>query len=230
MKNEFVKRITFFTLVFVILTSVNGFAAEILYQNDFRSHGDSLKRLSGSYQTGHHRISNLGGRNIMELRTGIAANNTRRQYGVLFGEENWQSYTMSIAMKGHQYLTHSMGVIFNYRGGQNYYSLTWTNGKVGNLHVQMGTPRLCLTRGGIYDMGVILEEAAFPEGVDPLLWHHYRIETKNNTIYVYLDDIKEPIFKYKDTDFIDGGKAGLAVYSNYFVSSPGYFGNLVIYK
>lgn len=230
MNRKFLRRIAAFTLIFVIMASCNVLSADVLYQNGFQTPGEQLKRLSGSYQTGHNRVANLGGRGVLELRTGIASNNTQRQYGVVFGDENWSGYSVSVDMKGHQYLTHSMGVIFNYRDGQNYYSLTWTNGMVGNVWVQMNTPKLRLLRGGIYDTGVLLEEAAFPEGVDPLLWHSYRITTKNNTIYVYIDDIKEPIFKYEDSEFIDGGKAGLAVYSNRFVSSPGYFDNLVISK
>ena len=230
MKRKFLRRIAVFTLIFVVLTSFNVLSADVLYQNSFQTQGEQLKRLSGSYQSGHNRITNLGGRGILELRTGVSAKGVPKQYGVIFGDESWNGYTIDVDMKGHQFLTHTMGVVFNYSDAENYYALTWGYGMVGSVWTQMTTPKLRLLKGGIYDTGLLLEETTFPNGVDPLLWHSYRITAKDNTIAVYLDDIKEPIFKYKDSEFIEGGKVGLAVYSNHFASTPGYFDNLTVSK
>lgn len=239
-KSLFKKMISAASAVAIALTCTTAFA-EVLYQNDFSTRGEVFKKFPGSYQTGDYRTSMLYGSDVLELRTGMATNNTKRNFGILVGDESWTEYTVQADMKGHPFLSHSMGIIFNYQDGQNYYSLTWSETGVANVYVKhngsmavtndsLVRPKLVLQKGGIYDTGTLLEEIQFPAQLDPWLWHTYKISLKKDIIYVYIDDIEEPVIAYEDSTLIKGGKAGLGVYSHKFVSSPGYFDNFIVSK
>lgn len=241
MKKSLIKKmISAVSAVTIALTCTTAFA-EVLYQNDFSTTAETFKKLPGSYQSGDFRNTVLYGRDVLELKTGISANNMQRQYGILVGDESWSEYTVQADMKGHPFLSHSLGIIFNYQDGQNYYSLTWSETGVANVYVKhngsmavtndsLVRPKLVLQKGGIYGTGTMLEEAQFPNQLDPWLWHTYKISVKKGVIYVYIDNIEEPVFAYEDPGLIKGGKAGLGVYSHKFASSPGYFDNFIISK